>query len=404
MPTFAYQAVDGLGKRQRGEAQAASSGALVRTLEERGLLVLDVAEAGAGGTGAGARKTGFRFGRRREVLEFTRAMAALLPVGMPLAQALNAASGVASGDVRDAVLDVRSRVERGETLSVSLAGHPGLFPPLYVGLVRAGEKSGDVDASFARLATHLDREEQVRGKVLSAAIYPLLLAGAGSVAVTVLLFFVLPRFVGLLQGSGAELPRSTATLMAVSAALHRAWPVLILIPFGIAALVTWMRSTEDGKRAAARLMLTVPGVRTLRQYALAARFSRLLGVLLGGGAPLLAALDDTIESIGDPLARDDAVRIRARVREGSSLRGAVADSPLFPALLAQLVGVGEDAGQLRVFLDKSADIFEERTERATQRLATLAEPAMILMFGVVVAFIALSLLQAIYGINANSFK
>jgi type II secretory pathway component PulF len=401
MPTFAYQAVDGLGKRQRGEAQAASSGALVRTLEERGLLVLDVAEAGVG---TSAKKRGFRFGQRREVLEFTRAMAALLPVGMPLAQALQAGSGVASGDVRDAVLDVRSRVERGETLSVSLAGHPRLFAPLYVGLVRAGEKSGDVDAAFARLANHLERDEQVRGRVLSASIYPLLLAGAGSVAVTVLLFFVLPRFVGLLQGSGAELPKSTATLMAVSSGLHRAWPVLILVPFGIAAMLTWMRTTDEGKRAAARLLLTVPGVRTLRQYALAARFSRLLGVLLGGGAPLLAALDDTIESIGDPLARDDAIRIRARVREGSSLRGALSDSPLFPTLFAQLVGVGEEAGQLRVFLDKAADIFEERTERATQRLATLAEPAMILMFGVVVAFIALSLLQAIYGINASSFK
>jgi type II secretory pathway component PulF len=116
------------------------------------------------------------------------------------------------------------------------------------------------------------------------------------------------------------------------------------------------------------------------------------------------ALDDTIESIGDPIARDDAIRIRTRVREGSSLRAAVGDSTLFPPMLAQLIGVGEDAGQLRVFLMKAADIFEERTERATQRLATFAEPAMIVMFGAIVAFVALSLLQAIYGINANSFK
>ena len=400
MPTFAYQAIDGVGKRTRGEAQAASSGALVRSLEDRGLLVLDVTESNA----ASAGRTRFRIGRRREVLEFTRAMAALLPVGMPLAQALQAASGVASGDVRDAVLDVRARVERGDTLSVALTGHPHLFPPLYVGLVRAGEKSGDVDTAFDRLSKHLEREEQLRGKVLSAAIYPLLLACAGTVAVTVLLFFVLPRFVGLLEGSGATLPRSTATLLAVSSALHRAWPVLLLIPFGIAAFLTWTRSTDEGRRVAAQLLLSVPGVRTLRRYALAARFARLVGVLLGGGAPLLAALDDTIESIGDPMAREDTVRIRTRVREGSSLRAAVAESHLFPPLLAQLIGVGEDAGQLRVFLDKAADIFEERTERATQRLATLAEPGMIVVFGAIVAFVVLSLLQAIYGINANSFK
>jgi type IV pilus assembly protein PilC len=178
----------------------------------------------------------------------------------------------------------------------------------------------------------------------------------------------------------------------------------MLVPFGIAAFLAWTRNTDDGRRAGARLLLSIPGVRTLRQYALAARFARLVGVLLGGGAPLLVALDDTIESIGDPVARDDVVRIRTRVREGSSLRAAVADSHLFPALLAQLIGVGEEAGQLRIFLDKSADIFEERTERATQRLATLAEPAMIVMFGAIVAFIALSLLQAIYGINASAFR
>jgi type II secretory pathway component PulF len=400
MPTYAYQAVDGSGKRLRGNAQAVSSGALTRTLEERGLFVLDVAESAEGAAG----RRGFRFGRRREVLEVTRAMAALLPVGMPLAQALNAASGVAGGDVRAALQEIRGRVERGETLSAALASHGKLFPPLYVGLVRAGERSGDLDSAFRRLSDQLERDEQLRGKVLSASIYPMLLATAGSIAVTVLLFFVLPRFVTLLEGSGATLPKSTATLLAFSAVLHRAWPVLLLVPFVIAAFAAWVANSDEGRRVWSRVLLSIPGVSTLRRYALAGRFARLVGVLLGGGAPLLSALDDTIESIGDPIARDDAVRIRTRVREGTSLRGAVSESSLFPPMLSQLIGVGEDAGQLQVFLMKAADIFEERTERATQRLATLAEPAMIVVFGAIVAFVALSLLQAIYGINANSFK
>ena len=400
MPTYAYQAVDSAGKRLRGHAQATSTGALTRSLEQRGLFVLDVAESRDGAEAGG----GFRFGRRREVLEVTRALAALLPVGMPLAQALSAASGVASGDVRAALQHVRERVERGDTLSSALAQHRALFPPLYVGLVRAGEKSGDLDAAFARLADQLERDEQLRGRILSAAIYPMILATAGTLAVTVLLFFVLPRFVTLLEGSGATLPRSTATLLALAAALHRSWPVLLLIPFAIAAFVAWARHSEAGRRAWSSVMLAVPGVRTLRRYALAGRFARLVGVLLGGGAPLLPALDDTVESIGDPVARDDVIRIRTRVREGTSLRAALAESALFPPMLAQLVGVGEDAGQLQTFLMKSADIFEERTERATQRLASLAEPAMIVVFGCMVAFVALSLLQAIYGINANSFK
>jgi type II secretory pathway component PulF len=369
-------------------------------LEERGLFVLEVAESAE----AAASGRGVRFGRRREVLEVTRALAALLPVGMPLAQALNAATGVSSGDVKAALQEVKARVERGDPLSAALSDHRRLFSPLYVGMVRAGERSGDLDGAFARLAEQLDRDEQLRGKILSASIYPLLLATAGSIAVSVLLFFVLPRFVTLLEGSGAKLPTSTATLLAISAGLHRMWPVLLLMPLIIAALAVWIQSSPEGRRVWATVLLTLPGVATLRRYALAARFARLAGVLLGGGAPLLNALDDTIESIGDPVARDDAQRIRTRVREGSSLRAALADSTLFPPLLAQLVGVGEESGQLRTFLMKAADIFEERTERATHRLATLAEPAMIVIFGAMVAFVALSLLQAIYGINAGSFN
>jgi type II secretory pathway component PulF len=399
MPTYAYEAVTTSGKKAKGREEASSTGALTQSLEARGLFVLSVAESTSG-----AETPKFRFGRKREVLEATRALATLLPVGMPLSQALNAATGVTSGDVKAAMQDVRTHVERGETLSTALARHPGLFPPIYIGLVRAGERSGDVDTTFARLAEQLEREEAIRGKVLSAAIYPILLAVAGTVAVSVLMLFVLPRFVGLLEGSGAKLPASTTLLLNVSAFLRRVWPVFLLIPVVVASVSAWIRSSEKGARFWSRLLLAIPLVNTLRRYALAARLARLLAVLLGGGAPLLVALDDTIDSVDDPIARDDVKQIRARVREGTSLRQAVAESPLYPALLPQLIGVGEDAGQLRAFLHKAAEIFEERTERATQRLATLAEPVMIVVFGLIVAFVAMSLLQAIYGINAGSFR
>lgn len=399
MPSFAYEAVDATGRRQRGRLMADSAGALAKSLEERGLLVLQVAESSAA-----AGTSWWRPGRAREVLEFTRAMASLLPVGMPLARALDAATGVTTKDVAESVADVRARVERGVPLADALAEHRRLFNPLYVGIIRAGERSGDLDSAFARLAEQLEREEQLHARIVSAAIYPLLLASAGTIAVCVLVFFVLPRFVTLLEGSGATLPPTTRALLAATAVIQRAWPVLAMVPFAGAAFAAWVRNTEEGARAWSRLLLSLPLVRTLRQYALSARFARLLGVLLSGGAPLLPAIDDTMESIGDPVARDDIARVRAMVREGSSMRQAVGESTLFSPLLAQLIGVGEDAGDLRTFLVKSADIFEERTERATQRVAALAEPAMIVVFGAIVAFVALSLLQAIYGINANSFR
>ena len=153
-----------------------------------------------------------------------------------------------------------------------------------------------------------------------------------------------------------------------------------------------------------KMMVNTPLVGTFRRHVLASRFARLVGVLLYGGSPLLNALDDTIHSLGDPLAQDEVLRIRTRVREGASLHGALAEGALFPDLLGQLVTVGEEAGRLQEFLDKAAEIFEQSTQRALQRLVAIAEPLMIVIFGGIVGLVALSLLQAIYGINAGSFR
>ena len=403
MPNFAYQAVDASGKRQRGELTAISSGAVTKSLEERGLLVLEVVEGKGGTPTKGKSRVGGGGRRRREVLEVTRAMASLLPAGMPLAQTLNASAAVATGDVAAAVLEIRSRVERGESLSLALAEFPHLFSPMYIGLIRAGEKSGDVDAAFKRLSVQIEKDEAMRSKIVSAMVYPMILACGGTAAVLVLILVVLPNFAGLLENSGAQLPDSTAAMMWISKTMRHFWYIFVVLPIILAAVLSWVNKTPEGKRANAVLMLKIPAVNTLRRYSIAARFARIMATLIGGGAPLLTALDDTIESTIDPLAKDDAARIRQRVREGVSLSKAVSESKLYPPLLGQLIGVGEDAGELKQFLDKSAEIFEERTERATQRVATLAEPVLILFFGVIVAFVAMSLLQAIYGLNTNSF-
>ncbi len=397
MPLFSFEAVDASGARVRGTESAASASALTTALETRGLYLLDASEAAPGITRS------FSFGHRREVLEFTRAMAALLPAGLPLARALESAAGVTTGAVRDAITDVRERVRRGDALAPSLAVFPTLFTPLYCGIVRAGERSGDVDGAFARLAAQLDREEQLRGRVLTATLYPVLLAVAGACAVGVLLLVVLPQFTTLLTEAGAALPRSTRLLVSLSALLARSWPLLLAGVLGAAAALFWMQATPEGQRVRARLLLSLPLVRTLRRQILGARMARLLGALLGGGAPLYSALGDVVASLDDPIARDETGLVRQRVREGASLRAAIAASPLFPAVLTQLVGVGEESSQLREFLFKAADILDERAERTAQRLATLAEPTLIVIFGAIVALIAFALLQAIYGINAGSF-
>ena len=176
MPAFAYQAVDSAGKQVGGEAEAPDVGTLTRTLEAKGLLVLEV-EPAARKMGGGAR---FQFGRRREVLEVTRAMASLLPSGLPLSKALGAASNVAGGAVAASLEAVRKRVERGEPLADALRESPEVFSPSYVGLVRAGEKSGDLVGAFKRLTVQLEREESLRAQLLSASPYPLLPISPGA--------------------------------------------------------------------------------------------------------------------------------------------------------------------------------------------------------------------------------
>ncbi len=191
MPAFAYQAVDPAGKRVRGRAEAATPELLLRSLSDRGVVVLKVIPVEPS-TGSGT--LALRWGTRQTVLEATRALAALLPAGMPLARALGVAATLTSGPVATALEGVRQRVERGESIATALAAHPDLFSPLYVGVVRAGEKSGDLDAAFQRLATQLERDAQLKSRLLSASIYPMLLATVGGIAVLVLVLVVLPRF------------------------------------------------------------------------------------------------------------------------------------------------------------------------------------------------------------------
>ena len=396
---FSWQAVDAAGHRMRGVGEAASASALTRELEGRGLVVIDVGDAASGRAVGGARPPS-----RQDVLEATRALAALLAAGVPLVRGLSIAASIVPPRAAATLDDVRTHLAAGSALADALGRHPSAFSPLYRGVIRAGERSGDLAGSFSALATQLDGEARLRARLLSATIYPALLAVAGTITVAMLVLFVLPRFAELLSDAHSTLPMTTRTLLAASHWLAHAWPVLVLALVAAASAIAGMSRTDAGRRAIARLLARLPVVGTLRRNILASRLARLLAVLLGGGAPLLTALDDTIDSLSDPLARDEVARVRARVREGRSLHAALAEGSLFPPVLARLVAVGEESGSLRAFLERSAELCEERAERSLERLVTLIEPAMIVAFGVLIAFVALALLQAIYGVDATTFR
>ena len=397
MPRYDFKTVNAEGRRARGHERAATEAALVRALEQRGLTVLHVQERAAGEHEASRVP-------RAAVADAMRALASLLSAGLPLVRAFDIAAAAAAPALADVLREVRARVERGEGLAAAMSAHPAAFRPATVGVVRAGERAGDLAGALDRLASQLEREDALHARLVSAAIYPAVLAIAGGAAILVLLLFVLTRFASVLEGTGLPLPRSTALLLAAATTLRANWIALPLAAAALVALGTWMRSSETGRRLSARLLLGLPVVGAFRRDAIAASAARTLAVLLRGGAPLPSALDDAAASADDPLLRDALRRTRGRVLAGSTLHTAIAAEELFGDVFLALVSTGEEAGRLADFLERAAHLFAQRTDRGAQRLVALAEPAMIVAFGAVVGVIALSLLQAIYGINPMGLR
>ena len=399
MTTFAYRAIDRAGFRRVGHAVTSTPAALVELLNADGLVVVEWSETQARPTiGQSRRKD------QKTLIDVTRAIAGLLSAGLPLSRALTSAKSMTMSPYREGLDQIHRAIARGETLAVAMGAYPHLFPPFYLGLVRAAERSADLPAAFTRLAAQLERDDDLRSRLGSAAIYPALLAIVGTAAMLLLMLFVLPRFAAILQGAGAQLPRSTQLLLELAAIARAHW-LLVLSPIAVVPIgAAWVTGTEAGARSWAQAQLRFPGVRAIRRDILAARFARLASVLLEGGTPVLGAIENAAVSLGDPVARVALLRVRAQVREGMRLSGALREGTPFPPLLAQLVALGEETGQLSGFLQKAADLFEQRCERALARLVALAEPVMIIVLALIVGSVALSLLQAIYGVNASAFR
>jgi type II secretory pathway component PulF len=397
MPGFEFRTISADGRRARGRSSAANAAALVRELESRGLTVLRVEENAASIDGAPRI-------RRAAVTDAMRALASLLPSGLPLARALDMTASATSAPLSDILRDVHARVERGESVAAAMAAHPRAFSATSVGVVRAGERAGDLDGAFDHLAGQLERADALRARIQSAAIYPAVLAIAGGAAILVLLLFVLPRFALLLEGTGMPIPRSTALLLGVASALRTRWMLLPVAAAALVALGTWLQGSVSGRRAWSHALLIVPLVGGFRRDALAAACARTLAVLLRGGAPLASALDDAADSADDVLLRDALRSARTRVLAGSALHAALGAEDVFGDVFVSLVATGEEAGRLTEFLERAAAFFEQRTERGVQRLVALAEPAMIIVFGAFIGSVALSLLQAIYSINPAGLR
>jgi type II secretory pathway component PulF len=400
MPSFAYEAVDSAGGAVRGVESASSEDDAERSLRERGLRPLSVEPADAR---EDLESRGYRR-RKADVAHAFRYLSTLLAAGFPLDDALGTVRGLlARDDVASAVAEARDAVRGGERLADALEAREDVFPPLAVGMVRAGEQGGRLPDALERLAAQLEREEELRSRIVSALLYPAMMAGVGGLALLVLVFYVLPKFVTILEETGASLPATTSVLLSTSGFLGDWWPALAgALVLAVGGAAAYLRS-DRGRRQVSHLLLRMPVVGPLRRRSAASRFGRSLAELLQSGLPIVAALDAASASLADPAAAAEVASARRDVRTGRSLADALGDGRAFPPLFLRMTSLGEESGRLPEMLHRAASVAEDELERRLERMVRLVEPTLVVVFGVVVGFVALSLLQAIYGVRLQSF-
>lgn len=395
---FVYEAVAPSGRTFRGVEAAASEAALERILQDRGLLPVAISVE------AERRSRAPRTGRRRAGVEGIRYLATLLAAGFPLDRALDTVARLSGHPTVSRVFrETGEAVRGGQTLAGAMSAHPRVFPGIAVGMVEAGERGGRQAEALGRLADYLDREEALRGQVVSALVYPALMAVVGGAAIAVLALYVLPRFVLLLEDAGAGLPRSTEMLMATGAFLSSRWPVLLVACTAGFGTVLAFRRTPGGRVATDRFLARLPVLGAIRQNLAATRLGRTLASLLGAGLPLVQALEVAERTLVDAGAVEDVTRAREEVVTGGTLSSALGRAAAFPYLFLQMVALGEESGRLEEMLERGAHTSEEQLERSLTRLVRLLEPALIVTFGIVAGWVAMSLLQAIYGMRIEGF-
>lgn len=366
---------------------------LRRELEKRGLHVFELRRRGLG---KGMPLSGRSLRRRRidpqRFLAFNQELAALLRAGLPLLQALDLMVGrMAEGTFRSVLYEVRDRVRTGEDLSNAFAAHGQLFPRLYPSILKAGERSGELEQVLRRFIRYQKLVLEARKRVVSALVYPAVLVTVSILMILVMLIFVVPKFEQFFADSDVELPLLTRVMVGIGSGFqqHGLWIAIGLVAAG---LFFWRwKETPQGGLALDRLRLRLPFLGSvLHRFALS-EFCRSLSTLLAGGMPLVPALEIGVSAVGNASIRQSVEPTIQKVREGEPFHRALEDSGVFTDLAVNMVQVGEATGALDEMLANVSDFLDEEIETRMQRLLTLIEPAMLVFMGIVVGIILISL-------------
>jgi type IV pilus assembly protein PilC len=388
------------GEIFEGVYVAESEARLRREFEEKGLYVLGIQRAGRLAFGSLSLPTRSRVSTR-EFLVFNQELATLLKAGMPLVQSLDILRRRVTNALFKSVLDdVYERVRGGSSLSESFEAHGTMFPGVYTASLLAGEKSGSLEQVIRRYVAYVKVVATVRRKTISALVYPAILLVLSLIVVSIIVLRVVPQFTAFYEQFGKDLPLSTRMIVAVSEIARTSfWLFLAALIGGSIALWGWLKQPSQRERFD-RWILRVPGLGPVARKFSTSQASRTLGTLLGGGIPLVNAIDVAARSIKNRYIAHELQTAGQQVREGRSLAAAMNDSGAFTDVAIKMVEVGESTGALQEMLNSLADFYDEEIETNLGRFITLVEPLLLVVMGLVIAGLLLALYMPLFNISA----
>lgn len=395
MPKFAYAAIDPQGAPVEGVTKAETIGAARSILVDQNLFPTKIEE----------RRGMLDFEltkekvKKKELMHFTRQLAVFVKAGIPLTDAL-LTIGDETEDValRRALGQIIDELRNGGLLSSAAETHPEVFPEYYVGILQAAELTGRLDESLDSLAGYLEREIDTRNKVVSALSYPLVVMVMAFGTVLMLAGYVLPQFKPLFEELGADLPLPTRMMLFVSRFFGDLWFITAGFFMTIIAIVLYLTKTASGKIMKDKMVLKLPIISGIVDYAILERFCRILGAMVRAGVPLPDGLKTTTDSTSNSVYKERLEVARAQMLEGKGFSQPLIDTELFPGAAKQMFKVGEETGTLDDQLEVASIYFDRELESRIKKFTTMFEPIMIVFVGVIVGFVAIALVSAMYGV------
>ena len=426
MPNFRYTALDQNGTEKTGIVTADSKIAAMEMVRAQGLLVRECEEAGAAEKSArssapkekqkskakkpsGKGKAGGRVSQK-ELMIFTRQLATLIDAGLPLLQSLNVlGKQEPNPNLRATVTALAEAVQGGSTFSDALSTYPAMFNRLFVNMVKAGEIGGVLEVVLKRLAEYQEKANKLRGKIVSAMVYPMIILVIAVGILTFLMLVIVPKFKEMFEGQNMELPAFSQFVFnfsdnCMADSLIPYVPnavVAIALVVGIITFVSFWRRTPKGGRVVDSFLLKIPKLGHLNQVNAVARFSRTFGTLVSSGVPILQALVITRDTAGNVIVSDAVTKIHDAVREGESIVTPMTTSNIFPPMVISMVDVGEETGQLPDMLMRVAEVYDEEVDNSVTALTAMLEPLMIVFLAVVVGSIVLAMFMPMMEIIKN---